>query len=352
MKKIVSVILISLLLSLIGISFNPTTFVLAKDKDKSEDKEKDEPGKGRDKDKDEKPPKDKPPKDKPPKEKPPKDKPEDKPFSLDKPAPSAKPPKTKKKDSLEEFLQPYADKDKKDRKKDKDEDRDHSSKTVVSINYYDYDDDDDDDWFDLFCGFVFGDAGYRYSSYPYNDPYHQGIYIASNPPLNSDYSEFALQLRSYYQKVASDLWSYGLYGKILFPNSASLDIFSADYVEDVDDGTDRMKYLSLHYNISGLASDTNMVIELGLGAGFLTDINGETQGSISLQTRLDYFPAKPWGVHLSAGYSAPANETLWNLDASLGWHLSNLEIFLGYHSLINSGGDNLAGPTIGLALWF
>lgn len=349
MKKTVSVILISLLLILLGLSFNPTPLALAKDKDKSEEKNKDkgndETDKGGDNDK---PDKDKDKDEKPPKEKPPKDKPV--PPDKSSPPHDTKPPK-KKNDSLEKFLQPYADKGEKDREKDKDEDRDYSSKTVVSLNYYDYDD-DDNDWFDLVSYLAFGDFGFRYSSYPYNDPYHQGIYIAHNPPLNSNYSELALQLRSYYQKVDSDLWSYGLYGKILFPNSVSLDIFSADYLEDVDDGTDRMEYLSVHYNIGGLGSNSNMVIELGLGAWFLTNINGDIQGSLSFQTRVDYFPAKPWGVHLSAGYSAPANETLWNLDASLGWHLNHLELFVGYHSLINSGGDNLDGPTIGLALWF
>jgi len=285
-----------------------------------------------------------------------KDKDKDKPPVTPPPPPNpTTPAKNDKQGHLKKFLIPYTQKD-----KDKDKNKNTRHKETDNYHYiyhsnYTYEDTNDgmcDIFWDAFTDLLFGDNGFRYSSYPYNDPDKKGIYIANNNELTSSYNSFGLQLRGHYQKVEKDIWSYGLSGKILFPSGFNLDTYYSQYFEKVNGDTDTMDYLSLHYNFGSLGSNSNIVVEFGAGASFLTDTSNAAHGSLSFQTRMDYYLGKPWGIHLASSYSQPEEQTLFNLDAALGWHSKSLEIFAGYHSLINKKGDTLDGPSFGLALWF
>ncbi|MBI4835584.1 MAG: hypothetical protein HY811_12295 [Planctomycetes bacterium] len=294
-----------------------------------------------------------------------KDKVKDKDESKEKEKPSTPPPKAKKEKSgtLKTFVKPYTDKDnpKHDDKSHHDR-RGHESSEYSSVGCYeyenddDYDDDDDSGWgdffWDLWWELFFGDHGFRYRSCPYGESAYQGIYISSDPFISESYNGFALQMRTFYQKVESDLWGYGVYGKLMLPSGFSGDMYYNRYREEMDDATDTMNFFSMHFNFAGFASDTNTVFELGLGGAFLTDVEGTSHGSLSFQGKVSYFPREPWSLQVLLGYSASAGESLINLDATAGWHKNNWEIFVGYHSLINSGGANLDGPVIGLAIWF
>lgn len=375
MKRISCISLLCLIILLLGLSSVPPSFVVANDNrdkkedngdDKNKDKEKDH-DKDKDKDKDKE-----------------KDKDKDKDHSndrdrntdnhqdndSDKPKPPTPPPPTpppvqpptptpppKKKGRLEEFVSPYKKKEKKHNDDDNDRKPDYYS------SYGSHDDDDDEwnnfwgqllfGWIPEVCGWIFfGDHGYRYSAYPYHDSGQKGIYVVNNANLISTYDPFAFQLHSYYQKVDNDLWSYGVYSKLLFPSGANLDTNYMRFIEKIDDRMDGISYLSLHYNFGAFGSGTSHVIDLGVGGGFLTDINGVSHGSASFQTRLDYFPKKPWSIHVSAAYSKPEGKSLYNLNATLGWHAGPLELFTGYHSFVNKRADTLDGPVFGAALWF
>lgn len=343
MRKILSFCLLCLIILLLGLSSVQSSFVIAKDnQDKKEDNGDD---KNKDKDKD-------------------RDRNTDNHQNHDsvKPKPPPPPPPTptpppKKKGRLEEFVGPY----KKKEKKNTDDDNDRKPDYYNSYGSHDDDDDGwDNFWGQLLFGWVgevsgwifFGDHGYRYSAYPYHDMGEKGVYISNNHNTVNYNDPFAFQLHSYYQKVEKELWSYGIYGKLLFPSGANLDTNYMRFIEKIDNRTDGISYLSMHYNFGAIGAGTRYVLDLGLGGGFLTDINGVSHGSGSFQTRLDYFPKKPWSIHVSAAYSKPEGKSLYNLDATLGWHAGPLELFTGYHSFVNKRADTLDGPVFGAALWF
>jgi len=289
-------------------------------------------------------------------------------------------PKTKEKGKLKEFSEPYKEKSKSDKQKpdtsgnkhrgDEKDDSEYDpkphqkehprkqevkNKTVyVSYSQYEYDDsdyNDDETWYSFWSD-LFMDNGFRYSSCPYN-PSQQplpGIYISQHEESNGN--PMALQFRTYYQNIDNNLKSYGLSGKLLFASSLTWDMDNNHYMEKVNGHTDTMDYFTTHFNIAGLAPDTNFVPEIGIGMAFLTDIANEVHNSISFQTRMDYFPVEPWSFRIGASFAAPSDIRTTNFDTTIGWHNGSLEIFGGYHSLINNKSRNLNGPTFGLALWF
>jgi hypothetical protein len=262
------------------------------------------------------------------------------------------PSKTEEKGKLGDFSEPY---------KENADKKNKSSKSATSYDNNDYDDDDgggfwDEFWADLFSdvfsALILGDFGYRYSSCPYNQPQQPlpGIYVSTNNDTLGDMTAF--QFRTYYNKVDTDIQGYGLYGKLLFPSSWTWDMENNHYSENVNNQTDSMDYFTTHFNTIGLTPDTNFVTEIGLGMAFLTDVTDEVHSSGSFQIRADYFPAEPWSIRASASFASPSDVKTTNFDTTVGWHTGSLEIFGGYHSLINNKSINLNGPTFGLALWF
>lgn len=263
------------------------------------------------------------------------------------------PSKTEEKGKLSDFSEPYkenADKKSKPPRSDK----------LCYDDNNDLDNDDSDDfweefWADLFSdifnAFIFGDFGYRYSSYPYNPPQQPqpGIYVSTDNELDN---MTAFQFRTYYNKVNSNIKSYGLYSKLLLPSSWTWDMENNHYLEKVNNNMVSMNYFTTHFNTIGLTPDTNFVAEIGLGLAFLTDVADNVHSSGSFQIRTDYFPSEPWSIRVAASFASPSDVRITNIDTTAGWHNGSLEIFGGYHSLINNKGKNLDGPTFGLALWF
>lgn len=261
-----------------------------------------------------------------------------------------KPSKPDEKSKLGEFSEPYKDKDTSERGK-----KSHDNDT-----YYDDDDDGDDFWAefwgdlfaDAFNALLLGDFGYRYSSCPYNQPQQPlpGIYVSTNNDTLGDMTAF--QFRTYYNTIDKNIKSYGVYSKLLLPSSWTWDMENNHYSENVNNRTDSMDYFTTHFNTIGLTPDTNFVTEVGLGFAFLTDVADNVHSSGSFQIRADYFPAEPWSIRASASFASPSDVRTTNFDTTIGWHTGALEIFGGYHSLMNNKTRNLNGPTFGLALWF
>lgn len=249
---------------------------------------------------------------------------------------------------LKKFTQPYSDSAGSSRP-EPDHGDDYHEHHYYNNDRSDY---DDDDGGGFWLGDLFADRGYRYSSYPYNDPGQEGIYLSYYPLASLYYENMAIQFRYYYQPIENNLQANGFYGKLLLGAGSTIDTFYSRYSEKLDGRTDTVDYFSLHWNLASLTPDTNTMIEIGAGGGYLTDVDGVTHGSFSVQAKCDYFPAKPLGIHLTFGYSAPAGQALYNINTALGWHIKSLELFLGYHFLINSQGDDLSGPTMGAAVWF
>jgi hypothetical protein len=252
---------------------------------------------------------------------------------------------------LEEFSKPY---------QDKSDQKDKNDKSYH--NRYDNCDNDGggdfwaDFWADLlsdvFQALIFGDFGYRYSSCPYN-PTQQplpGIYVSTENSTLGDMMAF--QFRTSYNRIDHNIKAYGLYGKLLFPSSWTWDMENTHYLEKAGNKMLSLNYLTTHFNTIGLTPDTNFVTEVGLGMAFLTDAADKLHSSGSFQIRADYFPAEPWSVRTSVSFASPTDIRTTNFNTTIGWHSGALEIFGGYHSLVNNKSRNLNGTTFGLALWF
>lgn len=192
----------------------------------------------------------------------------------------------------------------------------------------------------------------RYSGQPYNPETQptEGVFIhTGNASLGNQY---AAQLRAYYMPMAHNIDARGVDAKILMPPGTAIDIEDISFHETVANRTDQISYFKLTHNVARWSADTNFDSELGVGFSFLNDVDKRSYDSLCLKGSLDYFPKKPWGLHLKASYAAPTYRNLIDIDARAGIYAGPVELFVGYHTLINSVGDSLDGPIFGCALWF
>lgn len=205
----------------------------------------------------------------------------------------------------------------------------------------------------LFIEPFFGDHGYRYSCPPYHNEHKTmgGIYIHSENIIEGN--PIAFQFRTYYQPIQHDITSYGFYAKFLFPSSMTIDLNNAHYLEKISSGyNDSINYFTLHFNSAAFTVDTDTTLEIGAGLASLTDVNDNSYNSASAQLKISYFPRDPWSFQVAGSYAAPSNRSIFGLETTIGYHYGILELFLGYHSLINSRAEKLDGPLFGCALWF
>lgn len=238
---------------------------------------------------------------------------------------------------LDKFKEPYR-KESDDRKRDeekegrRDSDKRNLFKSEAKGSW---------DWVGdiLMFAFVGGNAHYR--GYPYRGGGERGAIGAKEG------QEFALTLHSAYQRIDADTWSYDIGGKMRLPSSFAIDISNTRYDEDLGGGrNDRMGFFESHFSYG--ISVEELQIDIGIGVAALD----KGDGGLSFQGSLDYFPAKPLGFHVSASWASINGEDIADYRGEIGLLFGRLEVLAGYRSLINSGGDALAGPTLGLSLWF
>ena len=113
-----------------------------------------------------------------------------------------------------------------------------------------------------------------------------------------------------------------------------------------------MRYLDGHVATCGFNADDNVVFEFGMGGAWLETPSHNGYPGLSFKSSVDYFPGQPWGVHFYGTYAWLEHKPIAKLNLDFGYHDNIVELYLGYHNLINSRGDNLSGPALGLAFWF
>ncbi|MBI4713025.1 MAG: hypothetical protein HY762_06980 [Planctomycetes bacterium] len=332
-----------------------------RDKDKEKGGDHDNRDKTKDKDKD-KPDKPTPPAPQPP---------STPPAQPKMPAGPSSPAVTPKKGKLDSFSDPYKDKTVKygDPAISGGISTDKSYRSTSYSNSYD-DDDDDSFWGEFFgevfsdmAGWVFfGDHGFRYSSYPYNSSREptEGVYISIDEGAGFNRGNpVALQFKTDYQRVAYNITSYGIRGKLSTQSSLTWDMSNQVYLEEINlpGGTsqfDSINYFDTHIGTCAFTADTNTVVDFGIGFASFRDTLDDYHTGTSVKLGIDYFPGKPWSLQIGTTYAAPGDQSMVKLNADIGYHPASagLEWFFGYHNLINSRGDNLDGPVFGLALWF
>jgi hypothetical protein len=209
-----------------------------------------------------------------------------------------------------------------------------------------YEEDDDDSYLDinLAMDFLFYDRiSYNKYPYAYNDPIYQKDKDSPGRPMAGTF-------KSYYIRVDNDIWAYHLDEEIKFSTGISEELSYTKYIEDVPNKSknDEMGCFKCYFNWLG-AENTNAIVKIGVGGEHISGIGG----GASFQGAVDLFPEKPWGLSGAVSYSFLGNNVrIADLEFKLGLFKRCNEFDVGYRLLMNSHGDNLNGPFIGVALWF
>lgn len=206
-------------------------------------------------------------------------------------------------------------------------------------------DDDNDSWnINLDMSFLFDDR-IRFLKYPYayDDPIYQ---------KNSDApgKTIAGTFKSYYMIVDNNIWAYNLSEELKFSTGISEEISYTKYIEDVRNqrADEEMGCLKFYFNWLG-AEDTNSIVKIGAGGEHISGIGG----GASFQGAVDFFPEKPWGLSGAVSYSFLEDHVrIADFEFKVGYFRKHNEFNIGYRSLMNSHGDNLNGPFVGVSFWF
>ena len=256
----------------------------------------------------------------------------------------------------------HKDKDKDKGKGDKGDDHDRrvgSSSHPGQHRGWDNEDDYDDDVGSDVVGEVIGDAivdlalnmdflfedRIRYTKYPYytDDPVYQKDRYSLGRSMAGTF-------KSYYMLVDNNIWAYNLNEEIKFSTGISQEISYIKFIEDVPNQTENetISCLKCYFNWLG-AENTNAIVKFGVGGEHITGIGG----GVSFQGAVDFFPEKPWGLSGAASYSfLEDNVRIADFEFKIGYFRKRNEFNIGYRSLVNSHGDNLNGPFVGVAFWF
>ncbi|HKS16970.1 MAG TPA: hypothetical protein VJU16_06635 [Planctomycetota bacterium] len=226
-----------------------------------------------------------------------------------------------------------------------------------------WDDDDDDGWNFLedicadFLAYPFLDNGLRFDSYPYarGRKYFRSIRrIQEGESLEAPAPYLAFETEVTVGRVEHDLWSTGVRAMLRLPSGCDFAIDWSRYTEVVDDGTDHLSLTQFQFNIGGAGRAKSRSYQWSAGFGLAT-LDGEDVSDVgaSLQAALVLYPAEPFSLRFSAAAIAFEHATLNDLRAEVGIHVGRFAIMAGFRSLISSrGGDDLTGPTLGIAMFF
>ncbi len=269
--------------------------------------------------------------------------------------------------------------------------RDKDSKGLFD----DEDDDDDDDWdLELLIGALdcalhvlalpftvpaemVNDGGerlFRFENYPYRRPGRAYVRVIprkekeKGPPAEGQPPGWEGPARKRARRDEVDLdvsfrptysferHSSGLYGhraEVLMRSNAryNLDLSFTDYAEDVSGGgSDHMQHIKGHVTYS-FAVSPRVLFAAGIGGRALAWEDGTTASGIDFRYEAEFFPRKPLYVHLITEGGWIEREGVWELEARVGVAYKRLQFFLGYRHF-SVAGEDLAGPTFGLTLWF
>jgi hypothetical protein len=223
--------------------------------------------------------------------------------------------------------------------------------------------DDDDTWdvftviFESVFGYPFRDHDLRFDDFPYA---HGEKYFLGRRPADEDKfhamheRKVAFEAGFEYGRMKTDRTSLALRGAARFASGCDLSIDVSRFLEDADDGTERLTLQQYHLNIGrrGTEGGRSYQISAGLGLGILEG-EGVSDVGFSLRGALVLYPEAPFSARLSATISFFEDATLNDFRAEIGLHLDRFALLGGVRSLISSEeGNDLTGPTIGAVVFF
>lgn len=249
------------------------------------------------------------------------------------------------KDRLKRFEEPY--KDKKDKQDPPKKDSDVDVRASFEADFDDEDEGICEFLFEWTIGYPFHDTGMRYDAFPYA---RQG----TDYFLRRFEETKALAFESRFQvgRVEHDLLSYGGSGELRLPTGSSISFDVVRYLESQTGRDDRLtlQEYAINFGLAGPRRPFQVTLGL-LGVGYLQG-DGFGKASFLLQVDGDWFVTAPFRIHARAGQMWFSGERMNDLRLEAGIHVHRLAFLIGVRSLINSRGDDLTGPTIGLELWF
>ena len=224
-------------------------------------------------------------------------------------------------------------------------------------------DDDDDGWdwlniiFEDIFAYPFCDHGLRFDAYPYarGRKFFRSYHAQDQEQSwQAQDAEFAFEAAVTVGRVEHDLWSVGFRGIFRLPSGCDFSLDTSQYVEDVDNGTDRLALTQFQFNIGGAGQAKFRSFQWSAGFGVAT-LDGEDVSDVgaSLQAALVLYPMEPISLRFSFAAIAFESATLNDFRAELGFHIGRYALTAGVRSLVSSrGGDDLTGPTLGLSVFF
>ncbi len=130
----------------------------------------------------------------------------------------------------------------------------------------------------------------------------------------------------------------------------NLDLSATDYAEEVGGDVEHMGHFKGHVTYS-FAVSRHAVFSAGIGARLLSWEDGESAGGWDFRYEAEFFPVRPLHLQAIAEAGWVGDEGAWELEARVGVLFRRLEAFVGYRHF-HVAGQDLAGPTAGLMLWF
>lgn len=191
----------------------------------------------------------------------------------------------------------------------------------------------------------FVDNGRRFDAYPYasDGPYYTRVRFSDKT--------YAGLINSTFGRVEHDLWSVGLEAMLAWSSGCDVRIDGIVFEEDLERGTAETRLHHVHLDIGGYEGPRTIDYSVGFGFGVLED-EESTEFGPSLRAGFLWFPGRPVSIRLSGTCSFFDGDAVGDLRFELGLHLGPIAWVAGVRSVLKSGGEDLTGPTLGIAAFF
>jgi hypothetical protein len=226
---------------------------------------------------------------------------------------------------------------------------------------FDDDDDDDEDFLDvvfeavatlvvevILLPFRYGlsDQGLRYDDYPYASGSRK-YFMHEADSMKGMGAEFDVRVG----RIEDDLWSIGVDGTFRLASGCDINFDITRYEERTDDGDDRLTLHQYAFNF-GARGEPPRTHQASFGVG-LAIFQGEESDDAGPLFQVDFihFPGRPFSLKYHVGVMLFSGATLTDLSLDVGVHFDRFAVTAGVRSLLSSDGEDLTGPTLGVALF-
>jgi hypothetical protein len=189
------------------------------------------------------------------------------------------------------------------------------------------------------------DHGLRFQDYPYAESER---YFSADPLADKT---LAVRLATTAARIERDLWSLDFDGALSWSSGCEFRFNVTQLAEKVDDGVDRLTLQQYHLSFGGCAGPRNIDFSIGFGVSALKGEEVSDSGP-SFQGAMTWYPLEPFSLRVSAGFVKFSEASLIDFRAEAAFHVGRLAVTGGVRSLISTGGEDLTGPTLGLAVFF